>query len=80
MPPLPPPPPPPPVDENGEFNEELHKKNMKAACDQYIRMVDGAPCMNTTIKLVSGRDNDPKLLRRSKLIRFLRGSKKSMRN
>ena len=49
---------------------------MKAACDQYIQMVDGAHCINTTIKLVSGRDNDPKLLRRSKLVRFLQGSKK----
>ena len=33
--------------------------------------------MNTTIKLVSGCDNNPKLLRRSKLLTFLRGTKKA---
>ena len=66
-----------PFGENGEFSEELHKKNMELALQQYIQMVDGVPCMNTTIKLVSGCDNNPKLLRRSKLLTFLCGTKKA---
>ena len=66
-----------PVDEDGNFQKELHKKNMDAALYKYIKRVDGAPCMKASIKLYAGCTDSPKISRRHKLRTFLRGSKKA---
>ena len=43
----------PPYSDDGQFDKEKYKENMSAAIDQYIKRVDGTPCMKTFIHLVT---------------------------
>ena len=48
---------------------------MKAAVQQYVKRVDGTPCMDTQIHLTEGADESVFLSRRQKLLIFLKGKK-----
>ena len=65
-----------PYSQHGEFDKEIHKKNMSAALDQYISRVDGTPCMKTVIHLTKGAGNHVFVERSKNLLVFLKGSKK----
>ena len=65
-----------PYDEEGQFSETKHHKNLEAALAQYIEQVDGTPCMGTTISLYRGASDHVHLERRNRLLRFLRGTDK----
>ena len=60
-------------DEEGQFNEAKHHANMEAALNQYIELVDGTPCMGTTIKLHRGSTSH-NFMERSRLLVVLKGS------
>ena len=65
-----------PYSQHGEFDKEIHRKNLSAALDQYISHVDGTPCMKTVIHLTRAAENHVFVERRKNLLVFLKGSKK----
>ena len=65
-----------PSNVDGTFSEELHRRNLSSAIDQYISRVDKTPCMKTSIHLFKGPETHLYRDRRGKLLTFLRGTKK----
>ena len=66
-----------PHNENGQFQPNKHKDNMKKALEMYIERVNGTPCMNTSIELYQGATDSNLIERRNRLLNFLRGSAKA---
>ena len=63
----------------GQIDKEQQKKNLEAAMDVYISVVNGSPCHGTKIHLIKGATGltaDEYQQRRDKLLIFLRGTKR----
>ena len=60
----------------GTIDAEKLKSNMNLAIDAYISRVDGCPCGSTKIHLFRGPEASEEQVVRSKLLIFLKGSKK----
>ena len=60
----------------GNLDQEKLKTNMNLAIEAYINRVDGCPCGDTIIQLHCGADSSDEQATRSKLLVFLKGSKK----
>lgn len=60
----------------GNLDQGKLKTNMNLAIQAYVNGVDGCPCGNTTIQLYPGADTSEVQATRSKLLVFLKGSKK----
>lgn len=68
------------LDDDGKLSDEKLEKNINAATEVYISTVSGTPCFGTKIHLIKGATDEVSKLycdRRSNLLTFLRGSKKS---
>ena len=66
-----------PYNEDGQFEPDKHKDNMKKALEMYIERVNGTPCMNTSIQLYQGATDSNLTERRNRLLIFLKGSAKA---
>ena len=62
--------------DSGKVDAERLKQNMLTATQIYINRVNNAPCGSTVIKLFTGSDSSPQQDLRSKVMAFLKGSKK----
>lgn len=62
--------------DSGQVDEQKLRTNMNLAIEAYISRVSGCPCGNTTIQLYRGADSSEDQVTRSKLLLFLKGSKK----
>ena len=60
----------------GNVDAEKLKSNMNLAIEAYISRVDGCPCGGTSIQLFRGPEASEQQAVRSKLLTFLKGSKK----
>lgn len=67
------------MDALGKIDKEKLKKNLDAATDVYISVVDGSPCCGTNIHLIKGANGSTAVSyqqRRENLLIFLKGTNK----
>ena len=70
------------MDADGKLCEDMLEKNLDTATDVYINTVNGTPCFGSHIHLVKGATGSVSNMyqeRRSRLLIFLRGSKKEIK-
>ena len=61
--------------ETGKIDSDKYELNMQLATQAYVSRVDGCPCGEGTIRLFQGARSPQNQELRSKLLRFLKGSK-----
>lgn len=61
--------------ESGQIDQDMLKRNLDAAIDVYLEIVDGAPCADTEIHLFKGADSASERAESELLNIFLKGNK-----